>query len=103
MVKSRMPTGKTVSGRKKSKARKAEAKSKTRARRKMSNRAAGKKADHNPAAAKRRSPIAKIAEPSRTKSAQPQTGATAKDREAPGLLPFMFWPFQIMRMWWPMK
>src|SRR6267154_1136836 len=58
MVKSRMPTGKTVSGRKKSKVKKAEAKSKTRARRKMSKREAGKKADHNPAAAKRRCPIA---------------------------------------------
>jgi hypothetical protein len=100
MVKSRRPTGKTVSGRKKSKVKKAEAKSKTRPRRKMSKRQAGKKADHTPAA-KRRSPIAKIAEPL-AKSAQPsETGATAKVRETPGLLPFMFWPFQIMRMWWP--
>jgi len=95
-----MPTGKTVSGRKKSKVKKAEAKSKTRARRKMSKREAGKKADHNPAAV-RRPPTAKIAEPSQARNAQPETGAAAKDREAPGLVPFMFWPFQIMRMWWP--
>jgi hypothetical protein len=98
MVKSRMPTGKTASGRKKSKAKKAEAKSKTGPRRKISNRAAGKKTDHDPAA-KRRSPITKIAEPA--KSAQPSEAVAAKVREAPGLLPFMFWPFQIMRMWWP--
>jgi hypothetical protein len=97
-VKSRMPKSKTVSGRKKSKVKTAAAKSKTHPRRKMSSRAAGKKADHNPAAPPR-SPIAKIAEPA--KSAQPSTVAVAKVREVPGLLPFMFWPSQIMRMWWP--
>src|SRR5947208_11920148 len=102
MVKSRMPTGKTVSGRKKSKVKKAAAESRTRPRRKMLKREAGKNADHNPAEAGRRSPTAKIAEPSRARNAQPKTGATAKDREAPGLVPFMFWPFQIIRMWWPM-
>src|SRR5947208_15213201 len=56
MVKSHMPTGKTVSGRKKSKVKKASAKSKTRSLRKMPKREAGKKADHNPAEAGRRRP-----------------------------------------------